>query len=350
MPINYFPSERKNEPGTGQDIIGWFRKGLPKEGRKPGEEVDYIRVEWNMENPIVARKHLQLQATWEQMYGAEPKFIPNVMFNRDSLGAVWSAWNRKWGATSDGKPAIKYECDGETLHRWRDENGRISREPRACLAPGCGCASEGLLLVWLPEFFKATGVLGEFAVTTHSRVDISEIEGTLKFAQSLATAAFGEPLLRGMAFNLQRVPMRLNTPAGITVTKYMVKLSIADGEAQRMASQYQLSLPESVPTDPTPAPALPAGPSTPNALRMDRRIYVFGKSPDEPVVRYSLKAVDGQWYSTTDPSLLQSAFGPVLEVSQLQTDAYNILPAQGLIGTADKDRILTSLSVIPLEN
>jgi hypothetical protein len=348
MAIKFFPSERKNEPGTGLDLVGWLRKGLPKKGNKPGAEVDYIRVEWNLENPIVARKHLQLQATWEQMYGPEPKLIPNVMFNRDSLGSVWTAWNRRWGSTSDGKPAIRYECDGETLSRWRGEDGKISREPRACLAPECGCSSEGMLLVWLPEFFKATGVLGEFAVTTHSRVDISEIEGTLRTAQSLATAAFGEPLLRGMAFNLQRVPTRITTPAGVTVTKYMVKLSIADGEAQRLAGEYQLMLPD--PTEFTTLPALPAGPSTDeNELTFEPRIYVWGPQPEEPRVKYTLKS-DGVWFHTFDTSLLQSALGDRLDVSQLQTDAYNTLPLKALVGAVDVEDVIVTLRGVEKES
>lgn len=344
--MNYhgFPNGKAFNAGTGVKLLGVIRKGDPKtDPRKPGKEHDYLRVDWNDQNADVMRKIDLCTSVWSHLYDEQPKLIRNVMFNRDSIDAIWKVRNELYKTTQAGQPTLELACDGQTLYKHR-ENGKLSHEPTMCRAPACDCSSTGRLFFWLPEFFKATGILGEFMLITHSMIDIQDITGTLQLAAELSTAAFGTPLLRRMSFDLERIPKRINAPNGMTVTKHLVQLSIADAEAQRLAGQYNLELTAGTATQPAlPASTGARGEDVPEyeTMQFERRIYVYGPSPEDPEIRYGFKS-GGVWFVTRDAQMVQDILPPTLRVAEFQTDDYVLLPEAPYEGEVDaEDQIIT---------
>lgn len=259
MPIKSFKTRpariEASLPELGRIYKGMARESAAQKNVPP--DLDHFRFEPASLPTATAE---DIRAAFVALYGDTPKIIRNVQFISDSQPHAFDAWFESWGRSRSGAALLNRRCDGETVVFERDGD-TIVRDPRPCDAFGahsdrkCDCKASGRLRLFLPDLCAELGVLGTVTLVTHASTDIDNINGTLAFALNNAGR------LRGLAFVLYREPMQLMTPAGMPITKSIVRLELDTRSAQALALEagdafgehsYPLALPNG-------AKALPAG-------------------------------------------------------------------------------------------
>lgn len=204
-------TDREEGFGSGLPLIGRLHKGAPKEEvtrqngttyTKFGKDLEYFRVtfepgyEW-------------LESTWVEMYSENPDWFNNVFLCGDTVDEAFPTWNEEWNAQG----AMLHKCDGENqVAQW---NGSMYITAKvSCIKgrdatgkqTGCGCKQTGRLMIAIPEFIEATGVFGQFMVTTHSINDIVAVYKILKGIEKKIGRVSGIP------FSFGRAPQEISAP------------------------------------------------------------------------------------------------------------------------------------------
>lgn len=166
--------------------LGILRKGAPKAGNKPGEDLKHFRFDTPNE---------EAAALFAELYGKEPRAI-RVFLPFATAAENFEAWREEWAASS-----LKHRCDGQTCVRHQTKQGDYSNDPIPC--PG-GCKQVGRLQVVIPEL----KILAFVTVLTTSIHDIINLHKNLL---ALEHATRGN--LRGVPLVLRRVPRKISTPS-----------------------------------------------------------------------------------------------------------------------------------------
>lgn len=197
--------------GSGLPLIGRLHKGAPKEEAtrqngttytKFGKDLEYFRVtfepgyEW-------------LEPLWVEMYGENPDWFNNIFLCGDTTDEVFPTWNEEWNSQG----AMLHKCDGANqVAQW---NGSMYVTAKvACIKGrdvtgkqiGCGCKQTGRLMIAIPDFIEASGVFGQFMVTTHSINDIIAVFKILKGIEKRVGRVSGIP------FSFGRAPQEISAP------------------------------------------------------------------------------------------------------------------------------------------
>lgn len=245
MPIKSFKTRPARIDASLPELARLY-KGAARESaaqKNVPPDLDYFRFE-PANLPTATAE--DIRAAFGYLYGDKPKIIRNVQFISDSQPHAFDAWFESWGRSRSGAALLNRRCDGETVVFERDGD-TIVRDPRPCDRK-CDCKASGRLRLFLPDLCAELGVLGTVTLVTHASTDIDNINGTLAFALNNAGR------LRGLAFVLYREPMQLMTPAGMPITKSIVRLELDTRSAQALALEAgdPLALPNGM-------HALPAG-------------------------------------------------------------------------------------------
>lgn len=178
--------------------LGKIKKGAEKPKSGPGKDLDYFRFDTQRED---------VRRAIVDIYGNEPREI-RVWLPYTEVEDNFDPWMKEY--SSGG---IKRMCDGEQQHVWQ-ENGKIRStnsgdDPIPCVreTTGCQCKQVAHLKVMVAELF-GQGILGYFALETHSINDIINITGNLNAAYNL------RPNLCGIPFILRRFTQSISTPRG----------------------------------------------------------------------------------------------------------------------------------------
>lgn len=165
--------------------IGVLRKGAPKTGNKPGEDLRHFRFDTD---------DTRAAEMFRGAYGNEPTEI-NIYFAYQTPEENFHAWQEEYS-----KSSLKHRCDGQTAVLWLDERtGKYSQVPKPC--PG-GCKPTGRLLVIVPE-------LQRFAYVVVGTTSIHDI---MRVTQNLEALYAMRGDLRGIPFVLRRTPEMISTP------------------------------------------------------------------------------------------------------------------------------------------
>lgn len=196
---------KKLQSGTnsrGLPMLGKLRKGGPKTGNKPGEDLDYHRFTANERHP----EHVHIQEVFDGIFGEEPQEVP-FMTPLPGLDDNWEAWQEEWV-----KGGLQHRCDGETCTTWLKPDGYYSSEPKPCPYAGMEpdkvlCKPVGRLKMVVMPLIEA-GLVGVVIAETHSLNDIIHVESALRTGQSLAP----NHNLAGMPWVLYRIEEEISTP------------------------------------------------------------------------------------------------------------------------------------------
>jgi hypothetical protein len=186
-----------SSPGAGLPLVARLYKGEPKpaDGRRPGRDLDFFRVEFE-------DRFGELRDTWAALYGDKPTEFAPCFFANPTADEAFSSWYEAWRASG-----LMRRCDGDGQVLWFDERtGHFMRARQPCLKPDCDCRPVGRLNVLLPEFVEAAGVLGFVALTTHSVHDILTIWRYLADIERM----YGR--LTGVPFALGREKKQVSAP------------------------------------------------------------------------------------------------------------------------------------------
>lgn len=173
--------------------IGKLRKGAPKSGNRPGQDLDYFR--FDSSDPIAGQ-------AFKQAYGEQPREI-NVLLRWGTVEENFQTAMEQYGAGG-----IEIRCDRENIQGMR-VNGKFLKclRPTPCQRKGnpfCDCKEVGRLNVIIPELKRFAYV----TVETHSINDIVNLNNQLSAIQ----ATFGR--LNGIPLVLRRRPEMISTPSG----------------------------------------------------------------------------------------------------------------------------------------
>jgi hypothetical protein len=176
--------------------IGKLKKGEPKTNGKIGRDSQHFRLQ--------LEPHFEhLRAAWTKLYGSQPTKFEPVYMMEPTAEAALTFWNEEY----DSAETLLHRCDGEFQCLWFDRNsGFYSKAKVKCAAPACHCRPHARMNILLPEFIKATGVLGFITVEFGSQEDIRTLLGQLTFVQSTLGT------LRGVPFILGRSVRRTSAP------------------------------------------------------------------------------------------------------------------------------------------
>ncbi len=216
--------------------LGVLRKGAPKSGNRPGQDLTFFR--FVSDDP-------EATEAFGQAYGPEPRRI-NVYLPFAACGDNLEAWMEEWGSGS-----LKHRCDGETCVLWQDESGQYQDTPKPC--PG-NCKPVGRLMVIIPDLERLAYVL----VLTTSWWDCQELASNLTAAEETARLMGRD--LRGIPFVLTRVPRKISTPPRqeggkrVRAEKWLLHIEPAPSwvklqieAARRMATPQLIEGPEDIP-------------------------------------------------------------------------------------------------------
>lgn len=188
--------------------LGTIRKGAPKAGNRPGQDLDYFRFDTD---------NADLEGVFLQAYGQQPREV-NVFLPYKTTEQNFSSWMEEWAASS-----LVRRCDGESQMIWLNDDKRTySKGHKTCL--GCegktGCKPSGRLSVVIPELKR----LGYVEVQTHSKWDIMGLTENLVAIEQ----ATGD--LRGIPFKLCRCLRSISTPRDngrARADKWLLSLEVA---------------------------------------------------------------------------------------------------------------------------
>lgn len=217
--------------------IGDIRKGAPKGKNRPGEDLDYFRVEFREGEDEAGTR-------FKAIYGDRPREI-NILLPFPDVERNWETWQEAYTAG-----ALQHRCDGETCVLWRDQNGEIRHDPIPC--PG-GCTPVGRLKVIIPELRR----LAYLVVHTTSKWDIIEITRNLQALRQLTGDG-----ISGIPLVLKRRPRKVSVPteSGKRIRKAMWLLSIeadprwVEQQIKAMKAAAMPALPSDEPEEPAPLP------------------------------------------------------------------------------------------------
>ena len=328
MPIAKFKATRPRF-----SRLGKLRKGAEKGSNRPGEDLNYFRMD--AERPAV-------QAAFKAAYGKEPASL-SIYLPHPTVDENFSTWQEEWAGGG-----LVHRCDGELLYDYRGENGAMMHDdPPTLPCPyesgdqkrtrsNPGCKAIGRLELVLPELLKR-GHVGTVTFETHSLNDIGNILGALK---ATAEARGADPQgLRGIEFSLYRQPEEISMwdeklqkhvrrekwLCRIAPAASWVQMQLALASAQAMGGEINERLtlpgPEEAPeppatrTESAPAASKPAE-EPPPAKR--------GRKPGktEPRVADEILPPEGKGRSLTHHA---KAFGSPILTAGIETDTYGEL-------------------------
>lgn len=185
---------RKGDKRTAEDIAK----------KRPGRDLEFFR--------FVNEQRADIENAFRAAYGLEPKRL-HFYFLYDKIDQIWEAWLEEHGASG-----LIMRSNGEEMHLWRDQNGRMSKERRPDpYFTGEKTLNEdepelkatGRLSIVLPELLAA-GYIGDVVLTTTSKHDILSIQACLnEIAENRARHGLG---LRGIEFVMERVHRKISCP------------------------------------------------------------------------------------------------------------------------------------------
>ena len=231
--------------------LGTIRKGAPKTGNRPGQDLDYFRFDTN---------DTELSTAFTEVYKRQPREI-NVFLPYKTTEQNFSSWMEEWAASS-----LLRRCDGENQVIWLDENKRTySKGRQACL--GCdgktGCKPSGRLSVVIPELKR----LGYVEVQTHSKWDIMGLTENLVAIEQ----ATGD--LRGIPFKLCRRLRNISTPRDngrARVDKWLLTLEVSPQWSSKVLEALE-SRANRVLMEPKATMALPQSVETIDVVTLDEQ-------------------------------------------------------------------------------
>lgn len=246
--------------GDGLPLIAKLYKGgaKPTDGRKPGADLDYFRVEFEpqFEN---------CRSIWTELYGERPTEFAPIHLVATSANEAFVNWQEEW----DGSGGLVHRCDGQAQAAWRGQDGQTQRGQKACAAPSCRCKPVGRLKFLLPEFVDAAGVLGYVSVSTHSVNDILTVYRYLADIEKLYGTLRGIPFVFGRAPKEVSAPKQVKTANGYAVEgRIKTQKSLFYIHADAIFTQTHL-LPALAGGVSTATPALPASVSVAIAVDED---------------------------------------------------------------------------------
>jgi len=180
-------------------LLGRLRKGAPKQGNRPGKDLDYFRFD-----PARPEVGEAFDACYGEKLMALDVYLPYAL-----ISDCFPTWREEW--TAGG---LVHRCDGETCSLWRKTDGNYSTAPKACpylQATGSDkkCVPVGRLNLILPGLLRA-GYVGYVTLGTGSINDIVSIHSALL----AVVEAAGIEDLRGIAWQLYRQTEAISTPDG----------------------------------------------------------------------------------------------------------------------------------------
>lgn len=228
--------------------IGVIRKGAPKpqDGRVPGKDLTYFRVEFD-------DRELEAAAKFRKINGDEPREI-NIMLPFDDIDRVWDAWLEAYTAgrmvaRSDGEKFI-YLVDaktGEVLVKngqpfKRYEEGKpvgFYTNQKTKKDEAIYCKPTGRLKVVIPELQR----LAYLVVLTTSYHDIANISAQLEALKQVNNGR-----LAGIPLILRRRPKKISTPkpdgSKARYTKWMLSIEADPSWVKKMLMEVKhLALP-----------------------------------------------------------------------------------------------------------
>lgn len=193
MPIKSLETKDASFPRLGK-----IKKGAEKPKSGPGKDLDYFRIDTQRQD---------VRDAVLDVYGAEPREL-RVWLPHSEVDENFDPWMKEYTGGS-----LERQCDGENQHVWM-EGGKIKSvnqgcEPISCVreTTGCQCKQTAHLHVMIDELFRQ-GIVGYFAVETHSINDIITITSNLRAAYAM------RPNLCGIPFILRRQMQSISTPRG----------------------------------------------------------------------------------------------------------------------------------------
>ena len=188
--------------------VGDIRKGAEKGEKRPGKDLTYFRY-------VAIEGEEEAAEAFHEDYGDEPREI-NVVLPFDEIDRNLEAWMERY--TSG---ALQCRGDGTTCTMWRDGDGEMRHEKRACgELPECDdCRPSGRLKVIIPELRR----LAYVTVHTTSKWDIVELTENLRALRQLTGNG-----LKGIPLVLKRRPREISTPRAdgkrVRQTKWLLSI------------------------------------------------------------------------------------------------------------------------------
>jgi Recombination directionality factor-like len=196
--------------------LGILRKGGEKTEKRPGQDLDYFRMDADIDILNVFQQH----------YGNQPRQI-NIMLPYQRTEQCFPSWMEEWASGS-----LVRRCDGESISiKLNEDKKTYSRKPSPCMQQ-CGCKAVGRLIVVIPELQR----LGFIEVQTHSKWDI------LGLTENLVAVEQASGDLRGIPFVLSRKAREVSVPMGdkrVRQTKSLLSIEVSPAYAQKMISSGQ---------------------------------------------------------------------------------------------------------------
>lgn len=185
MPIKSLTTRQARFP-----LLGKIRKGGEKTGNTPGKDLDYFRVDSDIDG---------ISERFNEIYGKEPKYL-DCLLPFAKTEQVFPCWMEEWGRTG-----LITRCDEENQVVYEKNGKMIATNPIPCKRQNggtCNCKQVGRLNIVLPKL----GEMGYFEVETHSKWDIIGLTEQLLAVETSAGSLMGIPFL------LERSPRELAYP------------------------------------------------------------------------------------------------------------------------------------------
>lgn len=242
-------TDRNDNPTAGLIEIARLYKGdeKPQDGKRPGKDLTYFRVEF-------APEHESARATWEELYGKEPTEFSNVFLAGNSADEAFSAWNEEW----NGSGTLLHRCDGETQVRWWNASAGVYSTSRIACSTRCECKETGRLKLIMPELWDVLGIPCYVSVTTHSKYDIIALDSHLRMIERMYGVLWGVPFVFGRALREVSIPNPQQVGKRMKVNKSLLYLRVTSDFTQKRLLPL-LSAQAALPTGESDAPLLGDG-------------------------------------------------------------------------------------------
>lgn len=219
MPILGLTDKKSRSVSRGVATFGKIRKGAPKpkNGNKPGADLDHFRVDFDAQ-------YLHFADLFRQIYGDTPTEFDALLVGK-TVDDVFSTWNEAWTQTK-----LMHRCDGQTQHvAWDDKQGYVRHIP--CVGGSADkyeckglCKKIGRLSITLPALNEAVGEFGKFIITTHSFYDIQKITNQLALLESALNTLMFVPVTVGRVKEEKTRPDDKNGRAKATFSLMYLKV------------------------------------------------------------------------------------------------------------------------------